>query len=108
MNFAYGVGTMFNIGKKFGFNIDFTGSMFFGTRQSFAWYGSQLKLATAFEYRVAKHFSVFLGPAFNFCFYSDAGEQAYPKGIPFYNFYDQYHSGTREQMWVGGVIGFRI
>jgi hypothetical protein len=108
MNFAYGVGTLFHIGKKFGFNIDFTGSMFFSSLHGMAWYGSQLKLAPAFEYSITKHFSVFLGPAFNFCFYSDAGDKAYPKGLPFYNFYDQYHSGTREQMWVGGIIGFRI
>jgi hypothetical protein len=108
LNFAYGIGTLFPMGKRFGFNIDFTGSMFFNPLNNMAWYGSQLKLATTFEYRPAKHFAVFLGPAFNFCFYSDAGDKAYPKGLPFYNFYDQYHSGTREQMWVGGVVGFRI
>ncbi len=108
LNFAYGIGTMFDIGKRFGFNIDFAGSMFFSPVHAMSWYGSQLKLAPAFEFRAARHFAVFLGPAFNFCFYSDAGEQAYPKGLPFYNFYDQYHSGTREQMWIGGVIGFRI
>jgi hypothetical protein len=108
LNFAYGIGTLFKIGKRFSFNIDFTGSMFFSSLHNMAWYGSQLKLVTPFEFRIANHFSFFLGPAFNFCFYSDAGENAYPKGLPPYSFYDQYHSGTREQMWVGGTVGFRF
>ncbi len=108
MNFAYGVGTLFRFGNRLGLSIDLTGSMFFSSQHSFAWYGSQIKLAPALEVTLAKHFALFLGPAFNFCFYSPAGDKAYPDGLPFYNFYDAYHGSTREQMWVGGVIGFRI
>lgn len=108
INFAYGFGTLFKLGKKTSLTIDFTGSMFFSTQQDFAWYGSLLKLAPAFEYRFARHFTLFLGPALNYCFYSDRGEQAYPNGLPFYTLYDQVHSGNRQQMWIGGIIGFRI
>jgi hypothetical protein len=108
LNFAWGLGTMFDIGDRFGFNIDMTAGMFFNSLEAMSWYGAQIKLAPAFEWRAAKHFSVFLGPALNYCFYSDAGQEALPGGLPFYTLYDGYHSGNRQQMWIGGVLGFRI
>ena len=108
MNFAYGFGTLFHLGKKTSITLDFTGGMLFSARNRFSWYGALLKLAPAFEYRIAKHFALFAGPTLNYSFYSDAGEQAYPDGFPFYHFYDGYHSGTREQMWAGGIIGLRF
>jgi hypothetical protein len=107
-NFTYGAGTLFHVGKKFAINLDLTAGFVYGTQNPLTWYGAILKFLVAFEYRPAKHFSLFIGPAFNLSFYSNEGEQAFPNGFPFYNFYDAYHGGTREQMWVGGMAGIRI
>jgi len=107
LNFSYGIGTIFPLSKKLSMNIDaFAGFVYHPTDT--VYHGLLLKLNPALEYRFARHFAIFLGPAYNCFVFSKGKPSATSRGLSFYDFYFHSTENASIQMWIGGVLGVRL
>jgi hypothetical protein len=104
---SYGIGTIFTLKKKWSANIDASAGFVYHPTDTL-YHGLLLKFNPAVEYRFAKHFALFLGPAYN-CFVFSKGEpSATPRGLSTYDFYFTSTENASIQMWIGGVLGIRL
>lgn len=104
---SYGIGTIFTLKKKWSMNIDASAGFVYHPTDTI-YHGLLLKFNPAVEYRFAKHFAIFLGPAYN-CFVFSKGEpSATPRGLSTYDFYFTSTENASIQMWLGGVVGIRL
>ena len=104
---SYGIGTIFQLRKKFSVNIDASAGFVYHPTGTI-YHGLLLKFNPAIEYRFAKHFAVFLGPGYNFFLFSKGEPSATPRGLSNYDFYFKSTEHASIQMWIGGVVGIRI
>ena len=78
---GYGFGTQFQLAKRLALSIDLTASYLADKQQLLRSYGSHFRLASTFDIRIAKHFTVLLGPtlnAFSGLDHADAGTADFP------------------------------
>ena len=107
LNFYYGIGTIFTLKKKLSMNIDASAGFVYHPTDTI-YHGLLLKFNPALEYRFAKHFALFMGPAYNFFLFSKGEPSATSRGLSFYDFYFKSTENASIQMWIGGVLGFRF
>ncbi|MEI6899829.1 MAG: hypothetical protein WCL00_08125 [Bacteroidota bacterium] len=72
------------------------------------YHGLLLKLNPAVEYRIAKHFALFAGPAYNFFLFTKGKPSATLRGLSTYDFYFKSTQNASIQMWLGVVTGIRF
>jgi hypothetical protein len=107
LNLFYGIGTIFTLRKKLSMNIDAsTGFVYHPTDTIY--HGLLLKFNPSLEYRFAKHFAVFIGPAYNFFLFPKGEPSATSRGLSFYDFYFKSTENASIQMWIGGGLGVRL
>ena len=104
---SYGIGTIFTLKKKLSMNIDASAGFVYHPADT-AYHGLLLKFNPALEYRFARHFAVFGGPAYNFFLFPKGGPSATPRGLSSYDFYFESTENASIQMWIGGVVGIRL
>jgi hypothetical protein len=104
---SYGIGTIFTLKKKLSMNIDASAGFVYHPTDTI-YHGLLLKFAPAIEYRFAKHFAIFGGPAYNFFLFSKGEASATPRGLSTYDFYFESTENASIQMWIGGVLGIRL
>jgi hypothetical protein len=107
LNFYYGIGTIFTLKKKWSMNIDASAGFVYHPTDTI-YHGLLLKFNPALEYRIAKHFAVFIGPAYNFFLFPKGEPSATSRGLSTYDFYFKSTENASIQMWIGGVIGVRF
>jgi len=104
---SYGIGTIFTLKRKWSMNLDASAGFVYhpvGTE----YHGLLLKVNPAVEHRFAKHFGLFLGPAYNCFVFSKGAASATPRGLSTYDFYFSSTQNASIQMWIGGVLGIRL
>ena len=104
---SYGIGTIFKLGKKLSMNIDGSAGIVYHPTDTI-YHGLLLKFNPALEYRFAKHFAIFAGPAYNCFVFSKGKPSATARGISTYDFYFKSTENASIQMWIGGVLGVRF
>jgi hypothetical protein len=107
LNLFYGIGTIFTLKKKLSMNIDASAGFVYHPTDTI-YHGLLLKFNPALEYRFAKHFALFMGPAYNFFLFSKGEPSATSRGLSFYDFYFKSTENASIQMWIGGVLGVRL
>jgi hypothetical protein len=104
---SYGIGTIFTLTKKLSLSIDLSAGFVYHPVDT-VYHGLLLKCAPALEYRFAKHFALFAGPAYNFFLFSKGAASATERGLSSYDFYFESTQNASMQMWLGGVAGVRF
>ncbi len=104
---SYGIGTIFRLKKNWSMNIDASAGFVYHPTDTI-YHGLLCKFTPAIEYRFAKHFAIFLGPAYNFFLFSKGKPSATPRGLSTYDFYFRSTENASMQMWLGGVLGVRF
>ncbi len=104
---SYGIGTIFKLGRKFSINLDASAGFVYHPVDTI-YHGLLLKFNPAAEYRFAKHFAIFAGPAYNCFVFSKGKPSATERGISTYDFYFKSTENASIQMWIGGVAGVRF
>jgi hypothetical protein len=104
---SYGLGTIFTLKRKLSMNIDASAGFVYHPVDTI-YHGLLLKFNPAVEYRFAKHFAIFGGPAYNFFLFSKGKPSATPRGLSTYDFYFKSTENASIQMWIGGVLGVRF
>lgn len=104
---SYGIGTIFTLKKKWSMNIDASAGFVYHPTDTI-YHGLLLKFNPEVEYRFAKHFALFLGPAYNCFVFSKGQPSATSRGLSTYDFYFTSTENASVQMWLGGVLGIRI
>ena len=107
LNLYYGLGTIFTLRKKLSMNIDASAGFVYHPTGTI-YHGLLLKFNPALEYRFAKHFAVFMGPAYNFFLFPKGEPSATSRGLSTYDFYFKSTENASIQMWIGGVLGIRF
>ena len=104
---SYGIGTIFTLKEKLSMNIDLSAGLVYHPTDT-VYHGLLMKFNPALEYRFAKHFAIFLGPAYNFFLFTKGAPSATPRGLSPYDFYFKSNQNSSIQMWIGGVLGIRF
>jgi hypothetical protein len=104
---SYGIGTIFTLKKKLSMNIDASVGFVYHPTDT-VYHGLLLKFNPAIEYRFARHFAIFGGPAYNFFLFPKGEPSATPRGLSSYDFYFESTENASIQMWIGGVVGIRL
>ncbi|MEI6882888.1 MAG: hypothetical protein WCO02_00265 [Bacteroidota bacterium] len=104
---SYGIGTIFTLKKKLSMNIDASAGLVYHPTDT-VYHGFLLKVNPSLEYRFAKHFAIFIGPAYNFFLFTKGSASATPRGLSPYDFYFESTPNSSIQMWLGGVLGVRF
>ncbi len=104
---SYGIGTIFNLGKKLSMNLDASAGFVYHPTDTI-YHGLLMKFNPALEYRFAKHFAIFAGPAYNCFVFSKGKPSATSRGLSTYDFYFESTENASIQMWIGGVLGVRF
>jgi hypothetical protein len=104
---SYGIGTIFTLKKKLSMNIDASAGFVYHPTDTI-YHGFLLKFNPALEYRFARHFAIFGGPAYNFFLFSKGEPSATSRGLSYYDFYFKSTENASIQMWIGGVLGVRF
>lgn len=104
---SYGIGTIFTLKKKLSMNIDASAGFVYHPTDTI-YHGFLLKLNPALEFRFAKHFAIFGGPAYNFFLFPKGKPSATSRGLSYYDFYFESTENASIQMWIGGVLGIRL
>jgi hypothetical protein len=104
---SYGIGTIFKLAKKLSMNLDASAGFVYHPTDTI-YHGLLLKFNPALEYRFAKHFAIFLGPAYNFFLFPKDAPSATSRGLSTYDFYFKSTENASIQMWIGGVVGIRL
>ena len=104
---SYGIGTIFTLKKKLSMNIDVSAGFVYHPVDTI-YHGLLLKFNPALEYRFAKHFAIFGGPAYNCFVFSKGQPSATSRGLSYYDFYFSSTQNASIQMWIGGVVGIRL
>jgi len=104
---SYGIGTIVTLKKKLSLSIDASVGFVCHPTDTI-YHGMLLKFNPALEYRFAKHFAIFLGPAYNFFLFSKGEPSATSRGLSTYDFYFTSTENASIQMWLGGVLGVRL
>jgi hypothetical protein len=104
---SYGIGTIFTLKKKLSMNLDASAGFVYHPTDT-VYHGLLLKFNPSLEYRFAKHFAVFAGPAYNFFLFPKGDPSATPRGLSNYDFYFKSTENASIQMWIGGVAGIRF
>ena len=104
---SYGIGTMFALKKRWSVNIDASAGLVYHPTDT-VYRGLLMKFNPAVEYRFAKHFAIFLGPAYNFFLFSKGQPSATARGLSSYDFYFKSTENASIQMWIGGAMGVRF
>jgi len=107
LHLSYGIGTIFTLKKKLSMNIDASLGFVYHPTDT-VYHGMLLKFNPALEYRVAGHFAIFAGPAYNYFLFSKGKPSATPRGLSTYDFYFRSTEHASIQMWIGGVAGVRF
>ncbi|MCK9204723.1 MAG: carboxypeptidase-like regulatory domain-containing protein [Bacteroidales bacterium] len=104
---SYGIGTIFTLNKKLSMNLDVSAGFVYHPKDTI-YHGFLLKANPALEYRFAKHFALFMGPAYNLFVFTKGDPSATSRGLSFYDFYFKSTPNASIQMWIGGVLGARF
>ena len=104
---SYGIGTIFTLKKKLSMSMDASAGLVYHPTDT-VYRGLLIKFNPALEYRFAKHFAIFGGPAYNFFLFSKGQPSATPRGLSTYDFYFSSTANASIQMWIGGVVGIRL
>jgi hypothetical protein len=104
---SYGIGTIFTLKKKLSLSIDASAGFVYHPTDTI-YHGLLLKVNPSLEFRFAKHFAVFAGPAYNFFLFSKGEPSATQRGLSTYDFYFKSTENASMQMWIGGVGGVRF
>lgn len=104
---SYGIGTIFTLKKKLSMNLDASAGFVYHPVDT-VYHGLLLKFNPALEYRFAKHFAIFGGPAYNFFLFPKDAPSATTRGLSSYDFYFKSTENASIQMWIGGVVGVRF
>lgn len=104
---SYGIGTIFTLKKKLSMNIDASAGLVYHPTDT-VYHGFLLKVNPSIEYRFAKQFAIFIGPAYNFFLFTKGAASATPRGLSPYDFYFESTANSSIQMWLGGVLGVRF
>jgi len=107
LQWSYGIGTIFTVKDKWSVNIDVSAGFVYHPADT-VYRGLLLKFSPAVEYRFARHFAVFLGPAYNFFLFSKGQPSATSRGLSSYDFYFKSTENASIQMWIGGAMGVRF
>jgi hypothetical protein len=109
MNFSWGFGTLFDLGKKLAVCVDFTSGLVMSGSENLKYHGLLFRLSPTLDFSIAHHFTLFLGPAGNLYWYN-TGQAVKPDGIAPYTIYNEvFSTGPHAiQFWIGGVFGIRI
>jgi len=107
MHGSYGIGTIFTLKKKLSMNIDASAGFVYHPVDTI-YHGLLVKFNPSLEYRFAKHFAIFGGPAYNCFVFSKGQPSATPRGLSTYDFYFSSTANASIQMWIGGVLGIRL
>jgi len=107
MHGSYGIGTIFTLKKKLSMNIDASAGFVYHPTD-IVYHGFLLKFYPALEYRFARHFAIFAGPAYNFFLFPKDQPSATSRGLSSYDFYFTSTENASIQMWIGGVVGIRL
>jgi hypothetical protein len=104
---SYGIGTIITLKRKWSLNIDASAGFVYNPTDT-VYHGLLLKFNPAVEYRFARHFGLFIGPAYNFFLFGKGKPSATPRGLSSYDFYFKSTENASIQMWIGGVAGVRF
>ncbi|MCX6266393.1 MAG: hypothetical protein NTW16_03420, partial [Bacteroidetes bacterium] len=104
---SYGVGTILKIAKKFSLNVDASAGFVYHPTDTI-YHGLLLKFNPALEFRLVKHFAIFMGPSYNCFVFSKGKPSATSRGLSTYDFYFKSTENASIQMWIGGVLGVRF
>jgi hypothetical protein len=104
---SYGIGTIVTLKKQLSLSIDVSVGFVYHPSDTI-YHGMLLKFNPALEYRFAKHFAIFLGPAYNFFLFTKGEPSATSRGLSTYDFYFRSTENASIQMWLGGVLGVRF
>ncbi len=104
---SYGIGTIFSLNKRLSLSIDASAGFVYHPTDT-VYHGLLLKFNPAIEYRFAKHFAIFAGPAYNCFVFSKGQPSATERGLSMYDFYFKSTDNASIQMWIGGVLGVRF
>jgi len=107
IHLSYGAGTLFSLGKKVSLNIDLSAGFVYHPVDT-VYHGLILKLMPAVEYRIARHFSVFAGPAGNYFLWPKGKPSATARGLSPYDLYSGSTANASIQVWIGGIAGVRF
>ena len=107
LQWSYGIGTIFTVKDKWSVNIDVSAGFVYHPADT-VYRGLLLKFSPAVEYRFARHFAIFLGPAYNFFLFSKGQPSANSRGLSSYDFYFKSTENASIQMWIGGAMGVRF
>ncbi len=104
---SYGIGTIFTLKKKLSMNLDASAGFVYHPVDT-TYQGLLVRFIPALEYRFAKHFAIFGGPAYNFFLFSKGKPSATSRGLSTYDFYFKSTENASIQMWIGGALGVRF
>ncbi len=104
---SYGIGTIFTLKKKLSMNLDASAGFVYHPVDT-TYQGLLVRVTPALEYRFAKHFAIFGGPAYNFFLFSKGKPSATSRGLSTYDFYFKSTENASIQMWIGGALGVRF
>lgn len=107
LNYMYGIGTSFTLGRKVSMDISAISGLVFSTSPGISLHGTLTKVLADVEYRFGKHLAVFAGPTWNLYAF-DETRTFRPDGIAPYTFFDQFKGYQRIQMWIGGTAGLHF
>jgi len=110
LNFGYGIGTIFRFGRVVSLSLDLTSAGVFSTSGGMKYHGLLSKFIPALEFRLARHFALFAGPAANL-YWFNTGLTEMPNGIAPYIIWERTAEPPvphQLQFWVGGYAGIRI
>ncbi|MFZ4520611.1 MAG: hypothetical protein ACOYNC_02835 [Bacteroidales bacterium] len=104
---SYGIGTIFTLNRRLSASIDASAGFVYHPADTI-YHGLLLKFNPSLEYRFAKHFAMFAGPAYNCFVFSKGKPSATARGLSTYDFYFKSTENASIQMWIGGVLGVRF
>jgi hypothetical protein len=107
MHLSYGLGTIFRLSDRFSLSLDATAGLVYHPVDTI-YHGLLMKFIPTIEYRLAKHFAVFLGPSYNYYLFTKGEPNATPRGLSPYDFYFRSTENSSIQMWLGGTVGIRL
>ncbi|MBI9034202.1 MAG: hypothetical protein JEZ03_07005 [Bacteroidales bacterium] len=104
---AYGIGSRINFNKWISTSLDFTSAVLFDSNGKLKFEGNIGKLSATFDFRLAKHFTLFLGPSISLLAYETENEFAQNlKG--FHTIYEESFEDVSLRSWIGGSVGIRL
>ncbi len=104
---AYGFGSKINFNNWFSTSLDLTSSVLFDSNGAMRFNGNINKFTTTFDFQLANHFTLYLGPSVSMLTYESDNVFAQNfKG--FSTFYEESFDDISLRSWFGGTIGVRL